>query len=88
MINVRELKNETKKVLGSLLLKLKGPIVVTRRGRPIALIRSLSSKELDVRFGSLWDRIRVAAESAGYKPKDVRRLVSSVRSRGGVKSRY
>lgn len=79
MINVRELKIETKRVLGSMLLK--GPVLITRRGKPIALMRSLSSKELDIRFGPLWDRIRIAAENAGYKPKDITRLIAAVRSR-------
>ena len=80
-VNVRELKIETKKVLGSWLLK--GPVLVTRRGKPIALIRALGSRELDIRFGSLWDRIRIAAENAGYKPKNIKRLIASARAKRG-----
>ncbi len=42
--------------------------------------RAKSAKELDIRFDSLWDRLRLAAEAAGYRAKDVPRLIASVRS--------
>ena len=76
--NIRELKTNTKKVLAT--MTQKGPIVLTRRGIPVALMRSLGSKELDIRFSPLWERIRISAETAGYKPKDINRLIVSARS--------
>ena len=76
--NIRELKTNTKRVLANMVQR--GPVVLTKRGKPVALMRSLSLRELDIRFAPLWERIRFAAESAGYKPKDIDRLIASVRS--------
>lgn len=76
--NIRELKINTKKVLGPMLNH--GPVLLTKRGKPIALMRSLSSQELDFRFAPLWERIKIAAEKAGYTSKSVNRLIASIRS--------
>lgn len=75
--NIRQLKLETNKVLN--LSKKNGPVVVTRRGRPVALLRTISENDLAFRIGPLWNRLRRAAERAGYGPDDVEKLIKQVR---------
>lgn len=76
--NVRELKIDTARVLE--LSRRAGPVVVTRRGRPVAIIRGITEKDLKERFSDLWERIREAAERAGYGRRDVNRLIAEARS--------
>lgn len=75
--NIRALKLETNKVLES--SKKKGPVVITRNGKPVALLRSIDDKDLELRFSQLWNRIRAAAERAGFSQKDIDRLIREVR---------
>ncbi len=75
--NIRQLKLETNKVLN--LSRKNGPVVVTRRGRPVALLRTISENDLAFRIGPLWNRLRRAAERAGYGPDDVEKLIKQVR---------
>lgn len=75
--NIRSLKVETAKIL-SLSLK-KGPVIITRRGQPIAVLRSLDPAQAWKEFDSLWARLRQAAGRAGYRRGDVERLISEVR---------
>ena len=76
-VNIRELKLDTNKVLN--LSKINGPVIITRRARPVALLRAIDEGDIDLKIGSLWKRLKVAAESAGYKAKDVKRLIKQVR---------
>lgn len=76
--NVRELKLETNKVIE--LSKKNGPVIVTRRGQPIALLRTISENDFAFSISTLWNRIRKAAEQAGYKSSDVEKLIKQVRS--------
>ena len=78
--NIRELRLETNKVLE--ISKKKGPIVVTRRGRPIALIRTINENDLTYSIRTLWNRLRTAAERAGYGHKDVEKLIKEARISG------
>lgn len=75
--NIRELKLETNKVLA--LSKRNGPVVVTRNGYPVALLRVISEDDLGLKMGPLWERVRTAAQRAGYRAKDVQRLVKKAR---------
>lgn len=77
--NIRELKLETKRVLGW--MARDGPVLITRRGKPVAILRGLEAGEWESRFDSLWNRLRIAAERAGYSSGDISRLIGSVRSR-------
>ncbi len=77
-VNIRELKLETNKVFK--LSKKNGPVVVTRRGRPVALLRIISERDLTFKIGSLWNRLRQDAERAGYGPDDVEKLIKQVRT--------
>jgi len=76
--NVRELKLETNKVLE--LSEKNGPVVVTRRGHPIAILRTITEESLTLKIAPLWNRVRKAAERAGYGPNDVEKLIKQVRS--------
>jgi prevent-host-death family protein len=76
--NIRELKLETNKVLE--MSRKKGPIVVTRRGRPIALIRTINEEDFSYSLKPLWDRLRIAAGNAGYGPGDVEKLIKEARA--------
>lgn len=78
--NVRELKLETNKVLE--MSRQKGPVIITRRGKPVALIRGIKEEDFAQRFDRLWERIRLAAERSGYGHKDVDRLIAEIRARG------
>jgi prevent-host-death family protein len=75
--NIRELRLETNKVIE--MGKKKGPVVVTRRGRPIALIRTISKNDFTYSIKTLWSRLRLAAERAGYGPADVEKLIREVK---------
>lgn len=75
--NVRELKLETNKVLE--LSRKNGPIVVTRRGQPIALLRTISENDLSFKTTRLWERLKVAAERSGYGPGDIEKLIKHSR---------
>lgn len=76
--NIRELKLETNKVLE--MSRKKGPVVVTRRGRPIAMLRVLDEDDFSVNTKNLWNRLRIAAENAGYGPGDVQKLIEESRA--------
>ncbi len=75
--NVRALKVETARIL-ALTLK-RGPVIITRRGQPIAVLRSLDPDQAWKEFDALWGRLRQAARKAGYRRGDVERLVAEVR---------
>lgn len=75
--NIRSLKVETSKIL-SLSLK-KGPVIITRRGQPVAVLRSLDPEQAWKQFDSIWVRLRHAAGRAGYRRGDVERLISEAR---------
>lgn len=76
--NVRELKLQTNKILE--LSRKYGPVIVTRRGRPVAFLRTISEDDLMVGIKPQWNRLRQAAERAGYKSKDIEKLIKSVRA--------
>ncbi|MBU0951866.1 MAG: hypothetical protein KKH91_03430 [Elusimicrobia bacterium] len=75
--NIRELKLETNRVLK--LSDKFGPVVITRKGHPIALLRTLSEDAFSVNINSLWARTREAAKRAGYGLQDVDKLIKDVR---------
>ncbi len=79
--NIRELKLETNKILE--LSRKHGPIIVTRRGRPVAFLRTISEADYEVGITPLWNRLRQAAARAGYTAKDVEKLIK--RARAGKK---
>lgn len=72
--NVRELKFETNKIIE--LSRKIGPIVVTRRGGPVALLRTISDDDFAFGIKSLCNRLRQAAERSGFSAKDVEKLIS------------
>lgn len=75
--NVRSLKVDTAKILA--LCPKKGPVIITRRGQPIAVLRSLDPAQAWKQFDALWGRLRRAAARAGYRRADVDRLIAEVR---------
>lgn len=79
-VTVRELKHQTPQVLR--LSQRKGPVVVTRNGRPVAVLRTAHLEDLSLQFEELWERFRQAAHRAGFRRKDVERLIAQVRAKG------
>lgn len=75
--NVRELKLNTNRVLA--MTKKEGPVVVTRHGKPVAILRSINENDLTIKAAPLWDRLQVAAKQAGYGPSDVEKLIKRSR---------
>ena len=75
-VTVRELKHHTPRVLQ--LSQRKGPVVVTRNGRPVAVLRTASLEDLALK--GLWERLRHAADRAGFRRRDVERLIAQVRA--------
>ncbi|MBU2495256.1 MAG: hypothetical protein ABIK20_04615 [Candidatus Omnitrophota bacterium] len=76
--NMRQLKLETGKILE--LSRKNGPVMVTRRGQPVAIIRGIKKgNQALFTYREILDNIRQAAEKSGYGPKDVDRLVAEVR---------
>jgi len=76
--NIRELKHQTNRVLA--LGKKNGPVVVMRRSRPVALLRIISEKDFALKIAPLWNRLKDAAERAGYGPEDVEKLIRRSRA--------
>ena len=77
--NIRELKLETNKVLEQ--SEKYGNVIVTRNGRPVALIRPISEKDIELKAKPLWPALREGSERAGYGLKDVKKLIKSVRQK-------
>ncbi len=77
--NVRELKLNTSKVLEE--SAKYGNVVVTKNGRPVALIRPVSEDDFNIKPKILWPKLRKGAERAGYGLKDVDKLVKAVRKK-------
>jgi len=76
--NVRELRLETNKVLS--LTKERGPVVLTRRGRPIAVLSAINEEDLSLnKTAGLWSRIKDAAQRSGYGPQDIEKLIKETR---------
>ena len=71
--NIRELKLETNKIMEDAVAY--GSVVVTRKGRPIALIRPINENDMSIKTGGLWKRLRAAAELSGHRLKDVDTLI-------------
>jgi prevent-host-death family protein len=76
--NIRELKLETNKVLS--FSKQGGPVVITQKGKPVALLRSISEDDFSVNVNALWDRVRKAAEKKDYTPDNIDTLIKTVRT--------
>ena len=74
---IRELKHKTSKVIET--GKSNGPVIVTRRGKPVALLRAVESGDLEIRLKPLWKRLRAAAEKNSYSGKDVNKIINNVR---------
>jgi len=77
-VTVRALKHQTPDVLR--LSERKGPVVVTRRGRPVAVLRATQPGDVALQFQELWERLRQAARRAGVRRGDVERLIAQVRA--------
>ncbi len=75
--NIRELKLSTNKVLN--ICKRNGPVIVTRRGKPIVLLRNISENDFTFSVKTLWNRLRHAAGRSGYTIADVEELVRGSR---------
>ena len=76
--NIRELKLETNKVLA---LSARGEsVIITRRNRPVAVLRSITEDDVSLAVGPLWSRLRSSAEQAGYDPRKVAAAIRSVRA--------
>ncbi len=77
-VTVRELKHHTPQVLR--LSQRKGPIILTKNGRPVAVLRTAHPEDLALQFEDIWKRLRGAARRAGFRGRDVERLIAQVRS--------
>ncbi len=77
-VTMRQLKHQTPQVLR--LSQRKGPVVVTKNGRPVAVLRAASLEDLALQIQGLWERFRQAAERSGFRSRDVERLISQVRA--------
>lgn len=77
-VTIRELKHHTPEVLQ--MSGRKGPVVVTRNGRPVAVLRAAKAEDLESQLGEIWQRFRRAADRAGFRRGDVERLIARVRS--------
>ncbi len=74
---IRELKHETNKVIQT--GKSNGPVIVTRRGKPVALLRAVDSNDLEIKLKPLWKRLRSAAAKSGYNKNSVDKLIKDAR---------
>ncbi len=76
--NIRELKLRTSEVIEK--TGKGGPVMITKRGRPVAILRGLGKEEENLyTYSEVFSKMRKAAEKAGYKAKDVEKLIARVR---------
>ncbi len=75
--NIRELKLETNKVMEDAVSY--GSIVVTQKGKPIALIRPINENDISIKAGGLWGRLRDSAERQGFGVGDVEGVIKKSR---------
>jgi len=77
--NIRELKLNTNMLFEE--TAKYGPTVITRNGKPIALIRSITEDDFEIKYKSLWKSIKKAAEKSGYNSKNIKSLIMEVRKK-------
>ena len=77
--NIRELKLETNRVLEQ--CERYGNVIVTRKGRPVALIRAVAEDDVLIKARPLWNRLKDGAARAGFGPKDTGSLIKSARKK-------
>lgn len=77
-VTMRQLKHQTPGVLR--LSQRKGPVVVTRNGRPVAVLRAATLDDLAMQVEGLWGRFRQAAKRVGLRRQDVDRVIAHVRA--------
>lgn len=80
-VTIRDLKYHMPQVLR--LSGRQGPVVVTRRGRPVAVLRAAQATEIWRQFDEVWEQIRQAARRSGVQRKDVERLIAQARAEHG-----
>ncbi len=80
-VTMRELKHRTPQVLR--LSQRKGPVVVTRNGRPVAVLRTAHPEDVALQFSQLWERLRQAGQRSGFRRQDVEKLIAQVRAGKG-----
>ena len=76
--NIRELKIETNKVIA--LSKSDGPVIITRHGQPVVLLRPINSQDLTLKATTVWNSVRKSAERAGHKAANIKRLIRETRA--------
>ena len=77
--NIRELKLDTNTLLEQ--AETYGPVVVTRNGKPVAMIRSITEDDLTLQVKSLWPGLKKSAQKAGYTKKSVTKLIKQTRGK-------
>ncbi|HDT15635.1 MAG TPA: type II toxin-antitoxin system prevent-host-death family antitoxin [Firmicutes bacterium] len=77
--NIRELKLDTNRVLEQ--SEKYGSVIVTRNGKPVALIRPITEDDIELKTKPLWPALRAGAQRAGYGLKDVNKIIKSVRQK-------
>jgi prevent-host-death family protein len=75
--NMRELKLKTSEVIER--TGKEGPVMITKRGKPVAILRGIGEEDNLYTYGEVFSKMRKAAEKAGYKAKDVEKLIAQVR---------
>lgn len=74
---MRELKLETTKVFRDLLKE--GTILITKRGKPVAILERFTEDDFAKQFDELRRKSRTAAETAGVGPEDIEKIIREVR---------
>ena len=74
---MRELKLETTKVFRELLKE--GTILITKRGKPVAILERFTENDFAKQFDELRSKSRAAAETAGVGPEDIEKIIREVR---------
>jgi len=75
--NIRDLRLDTNSVLK--LSEKEGPVVILRNSRPVAVLKSVSEEDMEMKVKSLWPKLRKAAEKSGYGVNDVDAVIKEVR---------
>jgi len=79
--NIRDLRLDTNSVLK--LSEKEGPVVILRNSRPVAVLKSVTEEDMQMKVKSLWPKLRSSAEKAGYGPDDVDAVIKEVRRKSG-----
>ncbi|MCE5300787.1 MAG: hypothetical protein LLG37_07965 [Spirochaetia bacterium] len=67
--------------------KKSGPFIITRRGKPVAMLRPMTGADFSVKADDVWETIRESDEKYGHGIDDIEKVIKETRGKKRVESR-